>query len=195
MFKCIEAKDEELIKEIYRFRCEIACDELNILKREDYPEGYEMDEYDKYSIQYAVLNDKGEVVGCMRLVHHSPIGYPASNTLRVYDNEKGKILPDNKTGELSRIFIRSDCRGIKKSRKIVESIKPLAGKKLIELGLVYTYGALEENFFKFLLMLKMPYRRIGPYMNYSGRIRALYIMDTEEFYKLNKEFLLEKSYI
>jgi len=193
MFKCIEAKDEELIKEIYRFRYHVLCEEFEIFKKEDYPDKSEYDKYDDYSIQYAVLDENEKIAGCMRLVHHSPFGYPASNMLDIYDEEKCNVLSDEKTGELSRIFIRADCRGINKSRKIVESIKPLAGQKLIDLGLVYTYGALEESFLRFLLMLKMPYRRIGPYQNYGGRIRALCIMHTEEFYVLNKEFLVETT--
>ncbi len=191
MFKCIEAKDEELIKEIYRFRYQIACEEDNIFCKDNYQEKYETDEYDKYSIHYAVLDKEGEIAGCMRLIHHSPIGYPASNHLPIFEEEKKNLLTNDEMGELSRIFIRRDCRGIKSSKRIVEAIKPLAGQKLIDLKIVFSFGALEMSFFRFLLMLKMPYRQIGPYYIYGNRKRALCVMDTKEFSSLNQEFLCE----
>ncbi len=191
MFKCIEVKDQELIKEIYRFRYRVALEEDILPEGKEFKEAYEADEYDKYSIQYAVLDDDGRIAACMRLVHHSPIGYPASNNLPKFESEKSNLLSNNETGELSRIFIRKDCRGMKSTRNIVEAIKPLAGQKLIDLELTYTYGALEKSFYRFLIMLKMPYRQIGPYHLYGNRKRALCIMYTQEYAQLNKEFFSE----
>ncbi|WP_456404334.1 GNAT family N-acyltransferase [Hydrogenimonas sp.] len=190
MFKCIEAKDEELIKEIYRFRYRIACEEEDIFDKRNYSTVLETDDYDKYSVQYAVL-DENEIVGCMRIIHHSPIGYPAFNNLEIYEKDRKILLPNEKMGELSRIFIRKDCRGIKQSKAIIESIKVPTVNKLKEYNIEFTFGALEESFARFLKLLKIPYHKVGPYLTYGNRKRALHVMYTEELYSLNKELFCE----
>ncbi len=194
MFKCIEVKDQELIKEIYRFRYHIACEEEGIFDKNNYPDKYESDKYDEYSIQYAFFDKYEKLAACVRLVHHSKIGYPAAKALKIDEREKLRLLPyeENETiGELSRIFIRKDCRGIKNTRKIIDLVKLNAGVKMKEMGVVCSYGALEESFLRLLLILKMPYRIIGPYQSYGNRMRAPCIMFTDEMMELNKELLLE----
>lgn len=194
MFKCIEAKDEELIKEIYRFRYKVALEEDILPEGKEFKEAYEADEYDKYSIQYAFFDKNSEIAACVRLIHHSDVGYPAQNSLKIESVEKKKLmLYDEKmqTAELSRIFIRKDCRGIKNTRKIIDLVKLNAGVKMKEMGVICSYGALEESFLRLLLILKMPYRIIGPYQMYGNRMRAPCIMFTDEMMELNKELFLE----
>lgn len=194
MFKCIEAKDEELIKEIYRFRYQIACEEDNIFDKKNYPKGMETDKYDKYSTQYAFFDMDRKLAACVRLVHNSEIGYPTSNALKINTEDKSKLskyVQERKIGELSRIFIRKDCRGMKNTRQIIDLVKLNAGIKMKEMGIVCSYGALEESFLRLLLILKMPYRPIGSYQLYGNRMRAPCIMDTDELFELNKELFLE----
>ncbi len=191
MFKIIEAKDEELIKEIYKFRYHILCEEFDIFKKEDYPDGVEMDEYDNYSIQYAFFDEKNKLAACVRLVHHSDIGYPTLNALNI-EQEKKKTLPSNENAaELSRIFIDKNYRCIKNTKQIINLIKLNAGNKMREMGIEYSYGALEKSFLRLLLILKMPYKPIGGYQQYGGRMRAPCIMSTDELIELNKELFFE----
>ncbi len=191
MFKCIEAKDKELIKEIYRFRAEITCNELGSVKKEECIDGMEIDEYDRYSIQYAFFDEKDRLAACVRLVHHSDIGYPTFNALKIDPKERVNLLPDDKMAELSRIFIGKDYRCIKNTKEIIDLVKLNAGKRMAEMGIEYSYGALEKSFLRLLAILKMPYRPIGPYQQYGGRMRAPCIMSTEELLELNKELFLE----
>ncbi len=197
MFKCIEAKDERLIKEIYRFRYQIACEEEGIFDKNNYPDKYESDRYDKYSIQYAFFDKYEKLAACVRLVHHSKIGYPAANALKIDEREKLKLLPYEESetiGELSRIFIRKDCRGIKNTKQIIDLVKINAGKKMKDMGIVCSYGSLEESFLRLLLILKMPYHPIGSYQLYGNRLRAPCVMFTDELIKLNKELFFETVY-
>jgi len=192
MFKCIEAKDEDLIKEIYRFRYRIACIEEGIFDRKSFPNECETDEFDQLSIQYAIFDKENNLAACVRLVHHSKRGYPTSKALKINPEEEKKLLPYNQMGELSRIFIRKDCRGIKNTKQIIDLVKINAGAKMKELGIVSSFGSLEESFLRLLLILKMPYRPIGPYQVYGNRMRAPCIMLTDELIELNKELFFEE---
>ena len=191
MFKCIEVKDPEMIKEIYRFRADITCDELKSVKREDCIDGMETDEFDKYSIQYAIFDENKNIAACVRLIYFSKMGYPTYNHLNIYPEEKKNLLPLSSMGELSRIFIKKEYRGMKSSREIIELLKYSTGIKMKELGIMCSFGALEESFMRLLHILKMPYKPIGPYQMYGNRLRAPCIMYTDELIELNKEMFFE----
>ncbi len=193
MFKYVEAKDEELIKEIYRFRCQIACDELKILNREDYPDGLETDEYDKYSIHLAILNENDEVVSCLRLIYNSAIGYPTQNEMVI---EKDiSFIESGKLGEISRIFIHSRYRDMRSTKVIIESLKKEVCKKMIELDIEYSFGALEKSFHRLLRILNMPYEIVGKKQMHGGRMRYPAILSTQKLIEVNHYFneLMEEN--
>ncbi|MCF6201031.1 MAG: GNAT family N-acetyltransferase [Hydrogenimonas sp.] len=192
MFKCIEAKDPELIKEIYKFRYQIACEEEGIFDKNNYPDEYESDEYDKYSLQYVFLNKKNTIVACVRLIYNSKIGYPTLNNLKLFNRKENSVLLHSRTAELSRIFIKKEYRSIKNTRQIIDLIKINTGKRMEEMNIVYSYGALERSFFRLLQIFKMPYRQIGPFQMYGRKMRAPCIMYTDELIELNKELFIEK---
>lgn len=184
MFKYVEAKDEELIKKIYRFRCTIACDELSILKRNDYPDGLETDEYDKYSIHFAALNEKNEVISCLRLINNSPIGYPMENEMNIrFDNSVKRV----QVGEISRQFIHKNYRNMKATREIFYLTKKYVCPKLKELGLEFTYVTVEKSFYRLLCMMDMPYEIIGKPQKHRGRIRYPCKLSTKKLIEANKE--------
>ncbi len=186
MFKIVEAKDVELIKKIYRFRCAIACDELKILKREDFPDGLETDEYDNFSTHLAALTKVGEVIACLRLIHDSPIGYPTKNEMKI---EKDlSFIDPNREGEISRIFIHNRYRDMRSTKLIIHSLKREVFKKMIELNIEYSYGALEKPFFRLLRILKMPYEIIGTEQIHGGRMRYPSILYTNKLLEENKDF-------
>ncbi len=185
MFKYVEAKNEELIKKIYRFRCTIACDELKILKREDFLDGLEFDEYDKYSVHFAALDESGEVVSCLRVVHHSPIGYPTENGMKI--DRDLSYIDRERIGEMSRIFIRSDCRNMRDTKQIIELIKINVCPKMKELGVDYSFGALEKSFHRLLDMFGMPYEIIGELQMYAGKMRYPALLSTQKFIEVNPE--------
>jgi len=191
MFKCIEVKDPEMIKEIYRFRYHIACEEDDIFDKSRFPDGLETDEYDKYSIQYIVLDDKKKIAACLRLIHDSDIGYPVLNSLKVDPDEESKLSSYKKCGEISRIFINKNYRGMKSTGLIMDLFIKKVGKRMDDMGLVFTYGALEESFLRLLNIMKMPYKKIGPFQLYGNRLRAPCIMFTDELLELNKELFFE----
>lgn len=155
-YQFLHVTNQELLDKVYRFRYKVYCEESNALDPNNYPDKKEMDEYDKYSDQFAILDTDGEVCCTMRLIHHSPIGYPTANYLdfdkEVYNYHKDKIC------EMSRIFVAQKYRNMKDTKIFINSIvKSLTYPKIKEYGIEYCYGALESSFLKLVNMFKIPY--------------------------------------
>jgi N-acyl amino acid synthase of PEP-CTERM/exosortase system len=106
VFKKVDS--DELLKEIYRVRFEVYCLECGFLPPEDYPDGLEIDAYDKHSIHFAAFAD-GNVIGTARLVLNSELGYPLNEhctELSIDDS----TLPKDRLVEVSRLALRKSFR-------------------------------------------------------------------------------------
>ncbi len=183
------SENEPILTRIYRFRCEILCDELGYFKKEDYPDGLEIDPYDAYSIQYAALDSQGELAATVRLILKSPIGYPTENHMEIDDNII-KELDREKLGEISRIFIKKEYRTIKSSKYIMRNFIKMIYEDMKLNGIEYTYGALEKSFFRLLRIYKMRYIVIGKLQEYGG-LRYPCILYTRDLEADNPELIRE----
>ena len=164
-YRFFHVTDPETLKRIHRFRYRIWCEELGytIPNRER----YESDQYDRYCDQFMALDSKGDICASMRLIHHSPVGYPTENAIEL--PEEARIYPRNKLGEMSRIFIHRDYRNMKDTRILINTIvKSLAYVKIKQHGIEYCYGSLEPSFLRLVNMLKIPYMPIGEAQKYHG---------------------------
>ncbi len=185
MFSFAAAKDGELLTKVYRFRYAIACEELGVYKKEDLPDGLEKDEYDNYCEHFAVLDESGEVAASIRFVHHSPIGYPTQNAFDL--NLKKLGLNEDNAGELSRIFIRADCRGMKESREIFRLMKKNIFMHAFNLGVEFTLGSVEKRFYLLLRRFGFPYEIIGNGKIYAKKERFPVLLSTKECIEANKK--------
>lgn len=177
-FEFLEVNSNELLDKVYRFRYKILCEELKVFDRNSYPYQKETDQYDPSSIHFAAVDENGEVAACVRLIHHSPVGYPTENGM-VFDIDKN-IFERDKVGEVSRIFIDSKYRNFKATKSIMGDIKKYVYLKMKEKGLLYTYGALEKSFLRLLRMYKMDYETIGKVQKYGGELRFPAILYTKK---------------
>ena len=83
-------------------------------------EGKENDAYDEFCEQFAILNSNGEICCTMRLIHHSPIGYPTERFLDL--TQPQYQFERNKLSELSRIFIDPRYRNMHETKIFISSI-------------------------------------------------------------------------
>jgi N-acyl-L-homoserine lactone synthetase len=185
MFRFVVANEGELLIKVFRFRYTIACEELEVYKKEDLPDGLERDEYDPYSEHFALLDEEGEVAASIRFIHHSPIGYPTENTYGL-DLEALGLEPE-KVGEFSRIFIRSDYRKLKENREIYSMMKKNILTYALEIGIEYTLGSVEKRFYTLLRRFGFPYEIIGEGRIYAGKERFPVLMSTKKCIEENKE--------
>ncbi len=156
--------DNELLERVFAFRYKILLESYpEYMSKHSFSDTKEHDKYDKYSVHFAALDEDSEVCATVRLIHHSPVGYPTENSMK-FDNS---MFKRDKLGEMSRIFIDSKYRNLKTTRIIIQNFNQLLYLKMLELGVEYTYGSLEESFFRLLRIYKMNYEIIGEKQNYK----------------------------
>lgn len=100
------AKTSEDFKALYRLRYDAYCEVMRCLDPKLYPDKEERDKFDEFSIHIVARNDKGEIVGTIRLIKDGPLGFLM---------EESFILPASldraRTMEHSRSVVRPDWRG------------------------------------------------------------------------------------
>ena len=107
-FKFKKVDSEELLKEIYRVRYEVYCEECGFLPAADYPNGLEIDQFDEHSIHFAALADDA-VIGTCRLVKYSAHGYPLNEHCKDLSINESEI-PKPGLVEVSRLALRKSFR-------------------------------------------------------------------------------------
>lgn len=174
-YRFLHVHDDELLERIYRFRHQVWCEEFNYIPHKE--DKREVDEYDQYCDQFAVLDSTDEICATMRLIHHSPIGYPTEHFLKLDDETK--IYRREKLGELSRILIGAKHRNMKETKIFISSlVKSIAYLKMKEYGIEYCYGSLEDKFLRLVNMFKVPYVPISQASEYNGAHRYPAILYT-----------------
>ncbi len=186
-FTFLEVTDKELLDKVFIFRYKVL--------EEVYPKYLhkagivgikEHDKYDPYAIHFAALDKEGEVCATVRLIYHSPIGYPTENSTQ-FDNS---MFDRDKLGEMSRIFVGAHYRDMKTTKIIINEFKKLTYLKMMKIGVEYSYGYLEESFLRLLKIYKMPYHPIGAiHQDENLGLRYPCILYTEELGTTNPEFI------
>ncbi len=178
-YKFIHVTDKETLEKVHHFRYKIMHDELGWIEANANQK--EIDSYDKYCDQFAILNDNDEVCCTMRLIHNSPIGYPTERFLDI--NQPQYQFDRSKLAEMSRIFINPKYRNMRDTKIFISTIvKNLAYKKIKEYGIEYCYGMLEQKFLKLVNMYKIPYQAISTVERDYDKLKypsILYVKDLE----------------
>lgn len=163
-FTFLEVEDSDLLERVFAFRYKILLEiypeyieASNLLNNKEY------DKYDTYSVHFAALDDEGEVCATVRLIYNSPLGYPTENGM-TFDSS---MFERDKLGEMSRIFVDAKYRNIQTTKIIIKNLNELIYFKMMELGIEYTYGSLEESFLRLLRIYKMNYKVIGEKQGYA----------------------------
>lgn len=163
------AKEPLLRDAIFRQRYEVFCKEYGYLDPDDYPDGMERDPFDAYSDHIAAFDEKGVMVGSIRLLHHSPIGYPTqlsydiSRYLQPYDPQS--------VSELSRIIIAPGYRGIRSARAIVIALYKTLYQRSQELAISVWVGNFERRFIRLLELLGVRFTIIGEGIRHHSKMR------------------------
>ncbi len=180
-------------EEIYRLRYQVYCLECGYESPEDYPDGLETDEYDRYSVHFLAVDGDQNVVGTVRLILHSELGFPIEKHCRFHvDVSK---IPHNTLAEISRLAISKMYRRRAYDRLYGESELHMKKPNLYErrhrheillgllkvmyreskwLGLTHWYAVMEDSLFELLKRYGFLFNRIGEKVDYHG-IRAPYV--------------------
>lgn len=117
-FEIVPATSDALRDEVFRIRYDVYCDELGWEEQDRYPDGREMDEYDRHAFHCLLLHKPSATyAGCVRLVH-LPRDEPGI-VLPFEDACAGRLYPEadaifqrgrDGVGEISRLAVRSRFR-------------------------------------------------------------------------------------
>lgn len=175
-----------MLENVFKFRYKIMHDELSFIQPTH--DKQEIDEYDHYSDQFAVLNPEGNICAVIRLIHHSPIGYPTQQHCNFHPDEQH--YEQQHSAELSRIFIDPVYRNMRDTKTFIRGlVLDAAYPKMKEYGVKQCYGSLEKTFLKLVNMIRIPYKSIGDAQYYLGANRYPSILTTDELEACNPELL------
>ena len=110
------SRDDPLMEEIYRLRYKVYCDEWGFEKPEDHPDGLEHDRFDEYSVHFAAIDRKGDVIGTVRIILESSLGFPIQHHCTIDQELQRRVaakVPDaarSRFGEISRLAVSKEYR-------------------------------------------------------------------------------------
>ena len=167
-FSYFAIEDEETLRKVYGFRYEILCEELGFFEKN--PQRLEQDPYDKYADQFLVLKEC-QIAATMRLIHHSPIGYPALFHLNIYPRYR-YLLEEEHICEVSRVLIAKEYRNFKNAKEIIKHFITeqvyIRGK---EYGVEWIVAAIEKRFWRLLRSFNVHFEPIGDIQSGYGSPR------------------------
>lgn len=107
---CLPDRDDAMMLEAQELRFKVYCEECHFLACDDFPNGREFDEFDKFSVHFCAFNLSHELVGYARLVLPDGAGkFPFERYCNTYAN--GITLPAaSSSAEISRMIVRADYR-------------------------------------------------------------------------------------
>jgi len=183
-YRFVHVTNEEILDKVHRFRYKVMHEELGWI--ESNTSAKERDMYDEYCDQFAILNYEGEICATVRLIHHSPIGYPTEKFL---DLTQSKYQFDrDKLAEMSRIFIAPKHRNMRETKIFLISFaKSLVYEKMKEHDIEYCYGMMEQKFIKLVNMFKIPYKAIGELQQDYDKFKYPSMMFVKELEKVNPQ--------
>ncbi len=109
-FLKVDLSESELMEKIYRLRFEVYCRECGFINEEDYPNGLEMDEYDKQAVHFAAFNTDEEIVGTLRLILPGKMNFPIEKHCPQIKIDKNLIPGSITFAEISRLVISKKLR-------------------------------------------------------------------------------------
>lgn len=208
-FRLVPVNDAALLREVYRMRYEVYCQEMGFEQPELFPEGLEHDSYDRRS-RHCLLQHRasGAYAGCVRLILHDQ-EFP--NALFPFEKNCGHSLrrevldpaslPMGSFGEISRLTVRAAFRRRRGDEGSKESPRGLSsglrderrGSIPIAVGL-YVAGAamglmeglsgvfvmMEPRLARHLSLCDIRFTPVGNVVEYHGRPRGAFHISRED---------------
>jgi N-acyl amino acid synthase of PEP-CTERM/exosortase system len=191
-FRACEIDDSPaLMQQSYSLRYQVYCKERHFLPAEDYPDGLEMDAFDRYSVHVGVLDAWDELAATARVVSltKAGAGFPLFRHCRIFADETELIEPDNNVVEISRLsmsrrYRRRPVDGVPERRDVRRQAFLTLLKGIYQatkrMDATHWLAATEKSLQRLVEQYGFPFRVIGPEADYGGPV-APYLMNLAEF--------------
>ena len=183
-FKRVETRGE--LEEVFRLRYQVYCVECGYESSEDHPGGSEKDEYDEHAVHFIALDRNGHIVGTVRLVTASEIGFPIERFCKTKLDTT--LVPRESAVEVSRLAISKLYRrrtgdglygatsaegdgastGHRRRPEIVLGLYKALYRESKWLGVVNWYAVMEKSLFHLLKASGVVFNQIGEVTDYHG---------------------------
>lgn len=161
-FQFYIASDPKEIREIFRLRYKVYCEEYAYIDKSKHPDGLEKDEYDDYSEHLIIRDKEHQVAATVRIIMGSPIGFPIEKNFTISLDTK-KINRDRMV-EISRLIVAKKYRKKHLLIFVLKGLSVLAINKNVS----HAYCVIDEYLYPLLLKLHVPVRIIGEKQLYQG---------------------------
>jgi N-acyl-L-homoserine lactone synthetase len=137
--------------ELFRIRYLVYCKEKQWLKKDDYPDGREIDEFDTHSVHFLALKNNS-IVGTVRAIFPSSLGLPVINTFKI-------TVPEHVIHyvEISRLAVIKEARGLELTMGMLHTLFSWC----LENGVTHGYAVVENSLLNFLIRLGYPFKKLG----------------------------------
>jgi N-acyl amino acid synthase of PEP-CTERM/exosortase system len=181
----------ELMEEHYRLRYQVYCLERKFLPAANFPQGLEMDDFDRHAVHVGAMDGCGVLAGTGRVVKVTAAGpgLPLFQHCRIFAEETELLDPDNTVVEISRLsmsrgYWRRRLKGLPKRHDVRRDVFLALAKAIYQatkrLGATHWIVATETSLQRLLAHYGFPFRVIGPECDYGGPVSP-YLMNLAAF--------------
>lgn len=174
------ANSQAEMEDVFRLRYQVYCLERGFERAEDYPEGFESDEYDPYSLHFIAYSEY-KPVGTVRLILPGPLDFPIERHCGV--DVRSICKDDTRVAEISRLAVSSEAlKGCPagKSTVTVRLIEELfRADKLHGLGIKHIFAAMSRSLERRLKLCGIEFTPAGKPVDYHGVRTPFYAVPDE----------------
>lgn len=179
---CAIDDDPTLLERSFRLRYQVYCLERQFLRADDYPDGREIDEFDRDSVHVGAVDDSGELAATARLIKPNRTGFPMFRHCALFPEvrtleQPGALAVEVSRVSISRAYVRRDRRSLKEPFLTLLNAVIREAKRV---GATHLIGATDAALHRWLVHYGFPYRFVGPEVDYYGQVAAC-MMSLHEF--------------
>lgn len=166
------------LNDVFRIRYDVYCLERGYERAEDCPSGFEMDEYDPYSLHF-IAYVKSNPVGTARVILPNPLGLPVERYCNV--DIKTFCSDTVQAAEISRLAVSSEAtKGFSINRGgITLSLIRELFKVAAPLNVKYVFSAMSTGLDRMLKKCGIQFYQAGAPVEYHG-IRTPYYASIDD---------------
>ena len=155
-------EQESELKELFKIRYRVYCEEYNYISKENTKNGLEKDEWDSHSTHFIIRDEEKEIAATVRMILNSDDSFPLLGNFKIDVDTSSVNL--SKAAEISRLIVT------KKYRRHHLLLVLIKGMYLFvkEKGLENVFSVMDDKLLPMLTKIGLPFRKIGPPSIYQG---------------------------
>ena len=165
-----EADSEYELERAFRLRYEVYCEEKKWLKKEDYPDGIENDEYDDKAVHLVAFDEDFRLVGNIRILRQEDFG---KLPFEDHPSLSGRQITFPALAELSRFVIRTNGSSLMLAQGLLRAVY----QTVVKLGIENCIDICEPSLIRLVSRFKVYFEPLAPPCMYYGGFTQPALLD------------------